>query len=1344
MIKRLLFTFAVILIGFTAAWAQENVAHGKKVYLIGDQTNVTEDALQALTDGVTNAATNLWDATTDATNPKCQSFYIDLGSEQHLGAIRIDWEGACGSDYTVKTGTADADGNITWGDAIVTETGLQGGGGFNQTKSYTIDATTQYLRFDCTKAFEPVWGVKIFEFYAYTYVAPKLTSLGFNHDLFRWVSGQAAVFKANPYDQNANALSGNITYSVSPSTTAKLTADGNNLTLNATAAGTYTITATDEAGNTASRNVALLGEAAPSPTFTSDNVLSLFCDTYGSAEPGNSGQDWRWHYNGKERYEFNGNYYYLVHNVGTFGVNIGEKDISAYDKLHASIFVASDTKGHILVEGTSINQNIELTGGKWNDVALDISGNKETKATWVHIYLGESSTDNQRCAAIDNVYYSKGDAPVPDTEAPVLTKAEVKETNYNSAVITVSATDNQSTTITYVATREDGTQFTTTAPVGQDYDWAISGLQAGTTYTLNIVAKDASGNQSAESKSVSFTTTSSLPAVPKPTLADYKTIYSPYLGKAAGYIFADWGGGKGAEVTIEDKTVYQISNFRYYGSQFDEMDVTGYETLHLDILPMQNMTLTIVPITRNADGNGNMPEKGYQFNDLVAGKWNSLEVPVKTYTERGANMTRFFQIKYVSTLVANENTGAPDGFGHGDGKQSFIVGNVYLYNQGEIDTEAPVLTKASVASTGYNNARITVSGTDNKSTQLTFTATVEGIETPFTVTGATGEDHILSISGLQGNTVYTASVIATDKAGNSTAAKTINFKTTSSLPAVPKPIKKAYKTVYSPYLGNAANYDWYNWGASTSKQEISISGKTVIEMDNFTYYGSQFDMIDASGYERLHLDILPLQDMNLTIVPILRNEANNANLPEKGMQFSLVGGEWNSLEIPVANMIAKGQDMKRVYQIKYVSTIAQENGNEANDAFDTGDGTQSFIVGNVYFWKNDTEKPVVTATVKDGSVDAHQAVLTVTANDNNAENNLTIVATAQDGTTFTQTVAPSETAFDWTLTDLKSSTDYTVSLVATDYSGNQSEAANVTFTTLAGSDEQKPVITNLTTADPSSTMLTLKVTATDNANGRLTYTVTDVTPAPKSKKANGALRAEEEGAVTPKVLATATGNAGEETSIRLTGLKPFTKYSVNVTATDLDGNESEAENLEFRTLPGAGGSGTATSTAGSNSVDYIYDFTEYNGKVTFRIIPNGANATDYINETYIDDYSIDSTEVFYTDKSKLGTKLIGDNQVNYNEFKSDSVSWYFPTPKNFTIKIICWWAVNSGRSVVPDTLTYKLRGYITGVQDVIKAEPVADPNVYTITGILVRRNATTLQGLPKGIYIWNHKKVLVK
>lgn len=50
---------------------------------------------------------------------------------------------------------------------------------------------------------------------------------------------------------------------------------------------------------------------------------------------------------------------------------------------------------------------------------------------------------------------------------------------------------------------------------------------------------------------------------------------------------------------------------------------------------------------------------------------------------------------------------------------------------------------------------------------------------------------------------------------------------------------------------------------------------------------------------------------------------------------------------------------------------------------------------------------------------------------------------------------------------------------------------------------------------------------------------------------------------------------------------------------------------------------------------------------------------------------------------------------------------------------------------------------VTGISE-LSRKPMLKGNVYTLSGMLVRRGATTTDGLEKGIYIWNNKKIEVK
>ena len=52
-------------------------------------------------------------------------------------------------------------------------------------------------------------------------------------------------------------------------------------------------------------------------------------------------------------------------------------------------------------------------------------------------------------------------------------------------------------------------------------------------------------------------------------------------------------------------------------------------------------------------------------------------------------------------------------------------------------------------------------------------------------------------------------------------------------------------------------------------------------------------------------------------------------------------------------------------------------------------------------------------------------------------------------------------------------------------------------------------------------------------------------------------------------------------------------------------------------------------------------------------------------------------------------------------------------------------------------------GTTTGI-DEVKGHYLTNGNIYTLTGVLVRRAATSTDGLSKGIYIWNNKKIEIK
>ncbi len=92
--------------------------------------------------------------------------------------------------------------------------------------------------------------------------------------------------------------------------------------------------------------------------------------------------------------------------------------------------------------------------------------------------------------------------------------------------------------------------------------------------------------------------------------------------------------------------------------------------------------------------------------------------------------------------------------------------------------------------------------------------------------------------------------------------------------------------------------------------------------------------------------------------------------------------------------------------------------------------------------------------------------------------------------------------------------------------------------------------------------------------------------------------------------------------------------------------------------------------------------------------------------------------------------------------------WYF-TQSSLPIKgFRCW--IATGNDALAKQLTFMIddeeeAGIITGIEGVIMAnDKEISGTVYNINGQVVRRNASTLEGLPKGIYIVNNKKYIIK
>lgn len=119
---------------------------------------------------------------------------------------------------------------------------------------------------------------------------------------------------------------------------------------------------------------------------------------------------------------------------------------------------------------------------------------------WFDIEGGRSYTDE--------ITYTVATVATPDTEKPVMAKAEATTIFDTKATLTLNATDNRNGTLTYKVTIGENS-YTTTGSAGIDATIDITGLTAETKYDFSVTATDEAGNVS-DAKTGTFTTATGL------------------------------------------------------------------------------------------------------------------------------------------------------------------------------------------------------------------------------------------------------------------------------------------------------------------------------------------------------------------------------------------------------------------------------------------------------------------------------------------------------------------------------------------------------------------------------------------------------------------------------------------------------------------------------------------------------------------------------------------------------------------------------------------------------------------------------------------------------------------
>lgn len=118
---------------------------------------------------------------------------------------------------------------------------------------------------------------------------------------------------------------------------------------------------------------------------------------------------------------------------------------------------------------------------------------------------------------------------VADTEAPVMVSATLASKTYNSATLTLNATDNSSKVKFHIVDATNSINITTgQTDQGTNYEYTVTGLTPETTYNFTVTAEDAAGNTSENNVVMTAFTTEAIPAGQEYINGDHSIFLSSY------------------------------------------------------------------------------------------------------------------------------------------------------------------------------------------------------------------------------------------------------------------------------------------------------------------------------------------------------------------------------------------------------------------------------------------------------------------------------------------------------------------------------------------------------------------------------------------------------------------------------------------------------------------------------------------------------------------------------------------------------------------------------------------------------------------------------------------------
>lgn len=542
---------------------------------------------------------------------------------------------------------------------------------------------------------------------------------------------------------------------------------------------------------------------------------------------------------------------------------------------------------------TEDNGNVTMTVTSTNPAAIQdwSSGglNGETydgKRTWTGLKTGYVlkiklwwAIAGGRAVSDEITYTVKGTEAAPDTEVPVMVKAEATTIYDTKATLTLNATDNSNGALTYTVTIGKNS-CTVTGNAGKDVTIDIKGLTAATKYNFSVTATDEANNVS-EAKTGSFTTTTAftLTAPTAPTVDANKVIsvLSAAYTPATTWKFGGWGQSTVSEnIDVDGTPIIHLSKFNYIGLDnfSNQLDLSGMTHMHIDVMPItMTGSLGVTPILKKGDTKFEKSIKVGDNTTLKLRQWNAIDMPLSYFGLDFNNEA--FQIKF------DQGNNATD---------ELYIANIYFYNKsvGEQTLQSITINNSFTGATSTLNTTVTPKASDGTVFNGTVTYTISD--------GAhlTAEGNNLTITADAAGT-YTL----TATSGTNTATTQVYFVGSAPTPTeAAENVLAYYSDQYTVEKIEEYNSGWEKGWATSTDINLSATDKAKCVTGVGTW-GLSKGPQDMTLYTKFCADIYAIEEIPYRIT------FEKSSIPEA--TGTLKNG-WNHIEVPFNDAARTGME----------------------------------------------------------------------------------------------------------------------------------------------------------------------------------------------------------------------------------------------------------------------------------------------------------------------------------------------------------------------------------------------------------------------------------------------------